>query len=93
MTKAALVSALTLLVVLSFIGVLMVIARRRKLSADLAMIESWGATSFSELDEELDDELDEELLDDMEDFPRAMEDAALIDESESEQSDESTDSD
>ena len=56
---------LTLLVVFSFIGVLLVIARRRRLSADLAMIESWGATSFSELDDELleDDEDDEQMVD------------------------------
>ena len=64
-TESLAPAMLTLLVVLSFIGVLLVIARRRRLSADLAMIESWGATSFSELDDELleDDEDDEQMVD------------------------------
>ncbi len=85
---------LILLAVLSFIGVLMVIARRRRLSSDLAMIESWGAVSFSELEEDMDDELGDESIDDMEDFPEGMADATTVDESvDEEPTEEETDTD
>ena len=87
-------AVLILLAVLSFIGVLMVIARRRRLSSDLAMIESWGAVSFSELEEDMDDELGDESIDDMEDFPEGMADATTVDESvDEEPTEEETDTD